>query len=462
MADSVTDAADHRSGAGPNVRLSSVLVVDDDAATTNLLRKGLASRFSLVEAVNDSETADELLARCHFDLIIAAVGLPGRSGVAWVYELRARDCGTPVIFMAADADVKTAIEALRSGGSDLILKPFTMDHMEDALTRTLERRRLQRENYALRRQVEHHYDSSGMVGSCEALKDICDIIKRVAPMPSTVLLEGESGTGKELAARALHHWSGRSGAFVPVNCGSMNGELLESELFGHVKGAFTGATQAREGLFSYADGGTLFLDEIGEMPLAMQTHLLRVMEERAVRPMGGNSQVTVDVRLVAATNRQLKQEVEQGRFREDLFYRLNVLGVRMPALRERVEDLPDLVRHFCNLLSSDLGVEPPAIGEAEMERLARYEWPGNIRELRNVIERALLLNSQPSQCLSGFRDTPAVVVAVDEDDLLLESVERRHILKVLAMESGNKSAAARRLGVSRKTLERKCQAWANS
>jgi len=434
-------------------------VVDGDAATTSLLRRGLASRFSLVEVVGNSRTADELLARCHFDLIIVAVGLAGGSGVDWVYELRARDCGTPVIFMAADADVKTAIEALRSGGSDLILKPFTMEQMEEALTRTLERRRMEQENYALHRQVDHLYDSSGMVGSCEAIKGICDVIKRVAPMPSTVLIEGESGTGKELAARALHRWSGRAGAFVPVNCGSMNGELLESELFGHVKGAFTGASQAREGLFSYADGGTLFLDEIGEMPLAMQTHLLRVMEERAVRPMGGNSQVTVDVRLVAATNRQLEQEVAEGRFREDLFYRLNVLSIRMPALRERAEDLPELVNYFCGLLATELGVEAPAIGDAELDRLARYEWPGNIRELRNVIERALLLNSRPSQCLSGYRGAPEAAAGGQEDDLLLESVERSHILKVLAMEDGNKSAAARRLGISRKTLERKCQAW---
>ncbi len=458
----MTDAASPQASTTPNARLSSVLVVDGDTATINLLRKGLLPRFSLVEVVENSSTADELLARCHFDLIIVAVGLPDRSGVDWVFDLRARDCGTPVIFMAADADVKTAIEALRSGGSDLILKPFTMEQMEEALTRTLERRRMEQENYALHRQVDHLYDSSGMVGSCEAIKGICDVIKRVAPRPSTVLIEGESGTGKELAARALHRWSGRNGAFVPVNCGSMNGELLESELFGHVKGAFTGASQAREGLFSYADGGTLFLDEIGEMPLTMQTHLLRVMEERAVRPMGGNSQVTVDVRLVAATNRQLQQEVAEGRFREDLYYRLNVLSIRMPALRERAADLPELVHYFCGLLATELGVEAPAIGDAELDRLARYEWPGNIRELRNVIERALLLNSRPSQCLSGYRGTPEEAVAGQEDDLSLESVERRHILRVLAMEDGNKSAAARRLGISRKTLERKCQAWGSS
>jgi DNA-binding NtrC family response regulator len=240
----------------------------------------------------------------------------------------------------------------------------------------------------------------------------------------------------------------------------MHAELLESELFGHAKGAFTGAVKAREGLFSYADGGTLFLDEIGEMPLNMQTRLLRVMEDRSVRPVGGNRATPVDVRIIAATNRDLKAEVDKGNFREDLFYRLNVLSIRMPALRERIQDLRELIDHFATTIAADLGVAAPKISDSELQRLAQYEWPGNIRELKNVIERCLLLNHQPSQTLPGCT---ALVAAegdqVDEDDLTLASVERRHILKVLAVEDGNKSAAARRLGVSRKTLERKCQSW---
>jgi DNA-binding NtrC family response regulator len=293
------------------------------------------------------------------------------------------------------------------------------------------------------------------------MRDLREIIKRVAPMPSTVLIEGESGTGKELAARAIHVNSGRAGAFVPINCSAMTAELLESELFGHVKGAFTGANQAREGLFSYANGGTLFLDEIGEMPLAMQGHLLRALEERRIRPVGSNRETPVDVRVIAASNRDLADQVERNAFRADLFFRLNVLSLRMPPLRERVEDIPLLVKHFVTTLAAELGVAPPLLDDAELRRLQSYGWPGNVRELRNMIERCLLLNSKPTECLSSppgdAGDRPRD--ADPGQDLGLAQVEKRHILRVLDMENGNKSAAARRLGVSRKTLERKIQAW---
>jgi DNA-binding NtrC family response regulator len=290
------------------------------------------------------------------------------------------------------------------------------------------------------------------------------VIKRIAPMPSTVLIEGESGTGKELAARAIHELSGRADSFVPVNCGAMSPELMESELFGHVKGSFTGAHQAREGLFSYANGGTLFLDEIGEMPMPMQTHLLRVMEERTIRPVGSNREIPVNVRVIAATNRDLKAEVQKGNFREDLYYRLNVVSIRMPTLRERLDDLHALARHFAITLAAEMGLTPPPCSEAEIEVMKAYSWPGNVRELKNVIERCLLLNSTPSQCLAGPTTglSQAVIEEGSDDNVLLEAVEKRHILKILAMEEGNKSAAARRLGVSRKTLERKVQAWNNS
>ncbi|MGB1109153.1 MAG: sigma-54-dependent transcriptional regulator [Gammaproteobacteria bacterium] len=443
-------------------RLNSVLIVDDEPGILSFLRKGLEPRFGLVEVAGNADEADQLRDRCHFDLIISDIRLPGRSGVEWVNELRAHESGTAVIFMTAHADLQTAIDALRAGAADFIMKPFRMDQMLAAVERCLERLRMQRENFVLRRQLNTMFDSeAGLVGSCSLMQNICQIIKRVAPMPSTVLIEGESGTGKEVAARAIHAWSERSGSFVPVNCGAMTGELLESELFGHVKGAFTGATQAREGLFTYANGGTLFLDEIGEMPLSMQTHLLRVLEERSVRPVGGNKEVPVDVRVIAATNRDLKDQVEAGKFRQDLFYRLNVLSIRMPALRERLEDLPELTRYFAQTLASDLGVPMPRVGEAELARLRAYDWPGNVRELKNVIERCLLLNTTPSQCVAGLGAIlgGAEPSMEETDDLRLETIERRHILRVLDMEGGNKSAAARILGVSRKTLERKCQAW---
>lgn len=327
-----------------------------------------------------------------------------------------------------------------------------------AVERFLERRKIQRENFVLRRQVDNIYDRS--VGEGELIKDVYEVIKRVAPMPSTVLIEGESGTGKELAARAVHDWSGRAGSFVPVNCGAMSAELLESELFGHVKGAFTGAHQAREGLFSYANGGTLFLDEIGEMPMSMQAHLLRVLEERTVRPVGSNREMAVDVRIIAATNRDLREQVRNGKFREDLYYRLNVLSLRMPTLQERREDLPMLAQHFLNTLSAELGLEAPVLDETEMDVLRQYHWPGNVRELKNVIERCLLLNKTPSQCVAGQQGaTSQTAEQSGTEKLTMEEVEKDHILKILNSHGGNKSAAARVLGISRKTLERKVQAW---
>ncbi|MES9991583.1 MAG: sigma-54 dependent transcriptional regulator [Candidatus Thiodiazotropha sp.] len=446
---------------GAPVRMASVLIVDDEPGIRSFLQKGLRKYFGLVETAEDVATAEELRQHCHFDLIITDIRLPGQvGGVEWVRELREQGGVTGVIFMTAHADMETAIDALRAGAEDFILKPFRMEQMITAVERYLERQKMQRENFVLRRQVEQLYDSSGMVGRCQQMKSLCDVIKRVAPMPSTVLIEGESGTGKELAARAIHEMSGRSGSFVPVNCGAMTAELLESELFGHVKGAFTGAHLSRDGLFTYASGGTLFLDEIGEMPLSMQAHLLRALEERTIRPVGSNREVPVDVRIIAASNRDLEQEVRSGDFREDLYYRLNVLSLRIPALRERKEDIPLLVKHFVEVLAGELGITPPQMGESDLVRLLDYDWPGNVRELKNVIERCLLLNKSPSLCMLG---SEAAVTQADPFDasktLLLEAIEKQHILKVLDLEGGNKSAAARMLGISRKTLERKTQAW---
>lgn len=442
-------------------RLSSVLIVDDEPGIRSFLQRGLNKRFGLVEVAEDVETADELRQRCHFDLIIADIRLPGKSGVEWISELREQGCNTAVIFITAHADLDTAIAALRAGAIDFILKPFRMEQMQAAVEQCMERQRIKRENFVLRRQVDQVFDRSGMVGECELVKSICEVIKQIAPMPSTVLIEGESGTGKELAARAIHTMSGRDGSFVPINCSAMTAELLESELFGHIKGAFTGAHQAREGLFTYANGGTLFLDEIGEMPLSMQAHLLRVLEERRIRPVGANRELPVDVRIIAASNRDLASEVEQGRFREDLFYRLNVLSIRMPALRERLEDLPLLARYFAESLAAELGITAPELAADELARLESYAWPGNVRELKNVIERCLLLNTTPSRCLAGTLALPAVAVSstTGSADLSLEQVEKQHILQVLEQSGGNKSAAARQLGISRKTLERKLQAW---
>jgi DNA-binding NtrC family response regulator len=444
----------------PGPHMTSVLIVDDEPGIGSFLRKGLSKHFTLVEVASDVETAEALRQRCHFDLIISDIRLPGRSGVEWVTELREQGSNTEVIFITAFADLNTAIDALRAGAADFIMKPFRMEQLLTAIDRCLERQRMQRENFLLRRQLDNYLDGVGMVGSCELFKGVCNLVKRIAPMPSTVLVHGESGTGKELVARAIHEFSGRHGSYVPVNCGAMSAELLESELFGHVKGAFTGAHQAREGLFTYANGGTLFLDEIGEMPMSMQTHLLRVMDERIIRPVGSNKEIPVDVRVIAATNRDLQAEVKKGNFREDLFYRLNVLSIRVPTLRERMEDVPLLTRHFMTMLATEMGLAPINFSDAQMAVLQAYNWPGNVRELKNVIERCLLLNITPSQCLgTEAQQVPSANTQTNDEDLSLEEVEKRHILHVLEQEGGNKSAAARLLGVSRKTLERKVQAW---
>jgi len=439
----------------------SILVIDDEHGIRNFLIKGLSKFLGFIESAEDLETAEALRKRCHFDLIIADIKLPGGSGVEWVQSLRESGCNTPVIFITAHAQLDIAIEAIRAGAADFIIKPFRMDQILTAVDRCIERQNITRENFVLRRQVDQIYNGSGMIGESVSIRNLGEVIKRVAPMPSTILIDGESGTGKELVARSIHQLSGRTGIFVPVNCGAMSAELLESELFGHVKGAFTGAHQGREGLFSYANGGTLFLDEIGEMPLSMQAHLLRVLDEKNIRPVGSNQEVPVDVRIIAATNRNLEQCVRDGEFREDLFFRLNVLNLQIPPLRERIEDLKELSEYFIDTVSAGLGVKPSRLSNEELAFLSAYQWPGNVRELRNVIERSLLLNTPPSEAIGGTVPE-ASASETQETSTLLADIERHHILKILNIENGNKSAAARRLGVSRKTLDRKVTAWENA
>jgi len=436
----------------------SILVIDDEHGIRNFLVKGLTKILGFIESAEDLESAEALRQRCHFDLIIADIKLPGGSGVEWVQSLREAGCSTPVIFITAHAQLDIAIEAIRAGAADFIIKPFRMDQILNAVDRCIERQEIKKENFVLRRQVDKIYDGSGMIGESASIRHLDEVIKRVAPMPSTILIDGESGTGKELAARCIHEKSGRTGIFVPVNCGAISAELLESELFGHVKGAFTGAHQGREGLFSYANGGTLFLDEIGEMPLSMQAHLLRVLDEKNIRPVGSNQEVPVDVRIIAATNRKLEQCVKEGGFREDLYFRLNVLNLQIPPLRERIEDLKELSQYFIDTISAGLGVKPSSLSGDELAFLTAYQWPGNIRELKNVIERSLLLNTPPSEAIGGTtQDVPDSGTQVKST--LLADIEKHHILKILNIEKGNKTAAALRLGVSRKTLERKVTAW---
>ncbi len=432
----------------------AVLVVDDEAGMRSFLERALGARGCTVAAADSAEAGAALLAQQHFDAVVLDIALPGKPGIAWLRELRESGFSGDVVLITAFADMETAIDALRAGASDFILKPFRVDQILNSLQRCFERARLARENFILRREVAGlSGEVDGVVGRSPAMQQLCALIKRVAPTPATVLILGESGVGKEVAARALHQMSARAERpFVPVNCAAVTPELIESELFGHVKGAFTGATENRHGLFYYANGGTLFLDELGELPLALQTKLLRVLEEKRIRPVGSAKEVPVDVRVVAATNRDLRTEVAAGRFRQDLYYRLEVMTLTIPPLRQRPDDVPLLAAHFNVQLSQRLGLPPLVFGEEALRRLAAYAWPGNVRELRNLIERSLILGHLPLAPEASGGAADALPVSLAE-------VEKRHILAVLAACGGNKSRAAELLGVSRKTVERKCAEW---
>ena len=448
------DAPRHLALAG-----GSVLVVDDEPGMRNFLQRSLAPRCALVEVAASAEEAEALRQRVHFDLMIVDIRLPDGSGLDWLEGLRRRNVRTDVILITAYADLETAIAALRVGAVDFVLKPFRLEQILASVERCLEQRRLARENFVLRKQVDEG-GLEGVVGSSVAVREMLALVQRIAATSTTVLIEGETGTGKELVARALHSLSLRGGAFVPVNCGSISPELFESELFGHTRGAFTGATSAREGLFSYAQGGTLFLDEISEMPAHMQAKLLRVLEEKAIRPVGSDRHIPTDVRVVVATNRRLHDEVGAGHFREDLFFRLNVVALTVPPLRDRVEDIPDLVEHFVRLLTAELGTPALALEYADMLKLQAYSWPGNVRELRNVVERSLLLGRLPGDSLSSGSSSATRAETGFPAEWTLAMVEKSHMLSVLEATGGNKSKAARTLGVSRKTLERKLKEWA--
>ena len=443
----------------------SLLVVDGDPAVRERLRTRLSGEFARVDVAEDPGLADSLLGQRPYHLLVLGASLPGGGELELLREVRRRDAPPEVIVVTEEGDLDTCVQAMRAGAADCLETPVTGNELQKSVHRALgsDFQRSTPEASPTPGAEPDGVRSPWLVGESPALHHLCRTLHQVAPTPSTLLVHGPTGTGKELVGQLAHEWSDRRGAFVPVNCGAVTPDLAESEFFGHAKGAFTGASQPRQGLFRYAEGGTLFLDEVSEMSPEIQAKLLRVLEEGTIRPVGAHREVRVDVRLVAATNRDLAEEVARGRFRSDLFYRLNVLNLRVPPLRERPEDIPPLARHFAETVARAAGHSPPALSTRCLARLQAHPWPGNVRELRHVIERATLLGSPPEECIGEDEVVAEPGPSADEAgyslDLPLREVERRHALRVLALCGGNKSEAARRLEIGRKTLERKLVQW---
>jgi DNA-binding NtrC family response regulator len=443
---------------------NEILVIDDDRNTCELLEERLgAAQFRVTWRLSALEGL-ELLAERDFDAIITDMNLGGMTGIELCRRCKENRPNTPVIVITGYGDMQTAIGSIRSGASDFISKPVDMQILEHALGRALRERHLREQvKRLLVQQIPAAEGVGGFVGTSRAMLGVYDLIRRVAASETTVVITGESGTGKELVARALHELSGRDPArFVAINCAAMPSELLESELFGHAKGAFTDAKEARAGLFEQAGEGTLLLDEIGEMPLDMQPKLLRVLQERLVRPVGGNTSVPLKARIVVATNRDLEAEVEQRRFREDLFYRLNVVQIHVPPLRARGNDIIFLAEHFVRKFAERTGKQPAGISIEAQRKLLAYDWPGNVRQLENAIERAIALTrggsiqveDLPEKMLSFEPSNPSHDDVDLEHALTLAQLERRHVERALRQCNGNKTRAAKALGIDRRTLYR--------
>jgi two-component system, NtrC family, response regulator AtoC len=439
-----------------------VLVVDDEENIRLVLRTVLKKHGYEVETADGAEAALALLDRFDPHFVIADVRMPGMGGLELCAELRARGSEATVLVMSAYGSVDLALEAMKAGAYDYLSKPFKQDEVLLALKKAEERESLRRENRALKEAMRREHQLEGMLGKSEAIRRVFRTVEKVAPYSTTVLVQGESGTGKELVARALHRQGPRAGKpFVPVNCGAIPDTLLESELFGHKRGAFTDAHTDRRGLFEEADGGTLFLDEIGELPLQLQVSLLRVLQEGTVRPLGASRDRRVDVRVVAATVRDLKHEVEQGRFREDLFYRLNVLQVNVPPLRDRREDIPLLIEHFVERNNGRLGTRIEGVDPQARKLLLEHTWPGNVRELENVIERAVVLAEgdtlHPEDLPERLReplDPVAATLASGELSIkkTARHIEEELIKRALHKTGGNRTQAAKLLEISHRAL----------
>ena len=447
---------------------SSVLVVDDDPAHRIMLRTLLTGWGYTVFEADDGSTAIEKVYEQAFDLILMDIRMIKVSGLEALSEIKAFNPAIPVIIMTAYSSVATAVEALKSGAYDYLTKPLDFDELRLAMERAMDHRQLKEENRLLRESLGNHFDRQNIIGRSPAMVKLLETVAQVAPSEATVLITGESGTGKEMIAGAIHFNSPRKdGPFVKINCAAITETLLESELFGHEKGAFTGAHRKKEGRFRQAHGGSFFLDEISEMSLAMQVKLLRVLQEREITRVGGEEVIRVDVRVIAATNKDLLGEIDTGRFREDLFYRLNVVTLNMPPLRERKQDIPLLAQRFLTMFCEKNRKEIRGFTPQAMDKMLKYDWPGNVRELMNAVERGVVLSS--SEYLDE-EELPLLLRAASQEeetlskeaipaDLPLEEVEKASILKTLELTGGNKSEAARRLGITRRTLHKKLKKY---
>ena len=443
-----------------------ILIVDDDKAHRTMLTTLMGTWGYRLHAADDGDRAVEAVHKRPFDLILMDIRMVRMSGIDALSRIKTINPAIPVVIMTAYASVDTAVTALKAGAYDYLTKPLDFDKLNITLQRAMEHARLRHENRELKARLQNQNPNGRIVGNSRAIQSLLGSIAQIAPTDATVLITGASGTGKELVASALHSASSRQkGPFIALNCAAITETLLESELFGHEKGAFTGADRRKEGCFVRADGGTLFLDEVSEMPLLMQAKLLRVLQEREVVRVGGETVLKVDVRIITATNRDLAQMVKDKGFREDLYYRLNVVSIQVPPLTDRAEDIPLLAQHFLNLFADRYQKEMKGFSPTAMDALIQYHWPGNVRELMNAVESALVLSQdgyiQPENLPKVvYRSPPLDPVAapftpLPSPDMTLESIEQKAIELTLNTVGGNKTEAAKRLGITRKTLHNK-------
>lgn len=452
--------------AGKKDERPTVLLIDDERGTREVLAKFMKLDYNVTIA-EDGEVGLNLLERNDYDLVLTDIRMPLADGFDILAKAMAKANPPPCIMFTAYGSIETAVDAMRKGAFDFVTKPVNFDQLELVMKKALESKRIKEENIELKKRLDDKFGLPSIIGNSLPMRHVIDTVKQVAPTRATVLIEGESGTGKELIAQAIHQLSGRTGKFVAVHCAALPETLLESELFGHEKGAFTGAVEMRKGRFELAEGGTLFLDEIGEIPLSIQVKLLRVLESRTFERVGGTDTIHANVRVVAATNRDLEKMVAQGTFREDLFYRLNVVAVLLPPLRERSEDIPVLVQHFIQQFAGENGKNGMTIDERAMAALMSYQWHGNIRELRNCIESMVVLCRTQELTVDNVpanireHSSPGITRTLLEsgEGCTLERNEKLLIERALNECNGNRSHAAEKLGISRRTLQRKLKLY---